>query len=408
MKLQPASEEIWKIKYQLKDDKGDNIDQDIDGTFDRVATALANVEETDKEKWYKEFKWVMQNGAIPAGRIMSNAGAEGYKPATSTINCTVSGTIEDSMDDILDKVHEAGLTLRAGCGIGYSFSTLRHKGAYVKGAGAYTSGPISFMDIYDKMCFTISSAGGRRGAMMATFDVSHPDVMDFIRAKREDGKLRQFNLSLLITKEFIEAVKEEAIWDFLAVDTKEVVSSIPAKELWDTIMSSTYDFAEPGFILIDEVNSMNNNWWCEDIRATNPCLCGDSLVETLGGWVKLKDITEPTIVYTMLEDGSLGTSKASASWVSKKDAPTLKITAFFGKELICTPDHRIYLRDRGWVEARDLKTGDNLMRLGLPDANVVKIEPGPTIDVYDMSVEVTHNYIANSLIVHNCGELLAA
>jgi ribonucleoside-diphosphate reductase alpha chain len=145
----------------------------------------------------------------PPGRIISNAGAQDYKPATSTINCTVSGTIVDSMDEILNKNHEAGMTLKAGCGIGYEFSTLRPKGAYVSGAGAHTSGPLSFMDIYDSMCFTVSSAGGRRGAQMATFDINHPDVLDFIRAKREDGRLRQFNLSLLITSEFIQAVKKD-------------------------------------------------------------------------------------------------------------------------------------------------------------------------------------------------------
>ena len=129
-----------------------------------------------REQWYERFLWALRQGAIPAGRITSNAGALEHKPATSTINCTVSGTIRDSMDDILNKVHEAGLTLKAGCGIGYEFSTLRPRGAYVSGAGAYTSGPLSFMDIYDKMCFTVSSAGGRRGAQMGTFDVGHPDA----------------------------------------------------------------------------------------------------------------------------------------------------------------------------------------------------------------------------------------
>ncbi len=161
-----------------------------------------------REHWYERFLWALRHGAIPAGRIMSNAGALEHKPATSTINCTVSGTIRDSMDDILDKVHEAGLTLKAGCGIGYEFSTLRPRGAYVSGAGAYTSGPLSFMDIYDKMCFTVSSAGGRRGAQMGTFDIGHPDVLEFIRAKREDGRLRQFNLSLLITDEFMAGGEE--------------------------------------------------------------------------------------------------------------------------------------------------------------------------------------------------------
>ena len=206
--MQEASLDIWDKKYRLKSKTGEVIDQTIDDTFKRVAKAIAGVEQgaENQEKWNRLFLWALRRGAIPAGRITSNAGAQEHKPATSTINCTVSGTIKDSMDGILEKVHEAGLTLKAGCGIGYEFSTLRPKGAYVSGAGAYTSGPLSFMDIYDKMCFTVSSAGGRRGAQMATFEVGHPDAMDFIRAKREDGRLRQFNCSLLITDEFMEAV----------------------------------------------------------------------------------------------------------------------------------------------------------------------------------------------------------
>ncbi|SCZ52305.1 adenosylcobalamin-dependent ribonucleoside-diphosphate reductase [Thiohalomonas denitrificans] len=308
--FQAASLDIWDKKYRLKTKSGEVIDQELDDTFKRVAHALAEVEESNanKEHWYERFLWALRHGAIPAGRITSNAGALAYKPATSTINCTVSGTVHDSMDDILQKVHEAGLTLKAGCGIGYEFSTLRPKGAFVAGAGAYTSGPLSFMDIYDRMCFTVSSAGGRRGAQMATFDVGHPDVMDFIRAKREDGRLRQFNLSLLVTEEFMEAVKAEAVWKLAfpltakeveidAIDIEDpeqvvwrewptnddfltngeglvackVYKSVPARRLWDLIMTSTYDFAEPGFILIDQYNEMNNNWFCENVRATNPC-----------------------------------------------------------------------------------------------------------------------------------------
>jgi len=170
--MQTASLDIWDKKYRLKAKDGSIVDGDIDETYQRVARALADVEDEDKrEIWNERFLWALRHGAIPAGRIMSNAGALAHKPATSTINCTVSGTVGDSMNDILEKVHEAGLTLKAGCGIGYEFSTLRPKGAYVSGAGAYTSGPLSFMDIYDKMCFTVSSAGGRRGAQMGTFDV---------------------------------------------------------------------------------------------------------------------------------------------------------------------------------------------------------------------------------------------
>ena len=309
--IQSVSLDIWDKKYRLKTKQGSFIDQDMDDTYQRVARALADVEETEEKRglWFEKFLWALRRGAIPAGRITSNAGAQEHKPATSTINCTVSGIVEDSMDGILEKVHEAGLTLKAGCGIGYEFSTLRPKGAFVAGAGAYTSGPLSFMDIYDKMCFTVSSAGGRRGAQMATFDISHPDVTDFIKAKREAGRLRQFNLSTLITKEFMEAVKADAEWklafpvtekeaiadDLDIADTEQVVwrewpvkgkyltresdgkvacrvyKTIKAQRLWDVIMSSTYDFAEPGFILIDRVNEMNNNWFCENIRATNPC-----------------------------------------------------------------------------------------------------------------------------------------
>ncbi len=307
--LQPASLDIWDMKYRLKAKTGEAVDKTLEDTFKRVALALSEVESPDKqEEWFEKFYWAISKGATPAGRIMSNAGANEHKPATSTINCTVSGSISDSMDSILNKVHEAGLTLKAGCGIGYEFSTLRPKGAFVTGAGAYTSGPLSFMDIYDRMCFTVSSAGGRRGAQMATFDVGHPDAFDFIRAKREDGRLRNFNLSLLITDEFMDAVKSNKDWqlafpvsekemqdDGLVVDSSDeiiwrdhpihkgyvtndaglvackIYKTMPAQRLWDAIMSSTYDFAEPGFVLIDRVNQMNNNWWCENIRATNPC-----------------------------------------------------------------------------------------------------------------------------------------
>ena len=171
---QPASVDIWDKKYRLKDFSGQTIDNDIDATFKRVASALSEVETSDKQdEWNEKFLWALRSGAIPAGRIMSNAGAAEYKPATSTINCTVSGSIQDSMVGILDKVTEAGLTLKAGCGIGYEFSTLRPQGAYVTGAGAFTSGPLSFMDIYDKTCFTVSSAGGRRGAHFSSFLSTH-------------------------------------------------------------------------------------------------------------------------------------------------------------------------------------------------------------------------------------------
>ena len=308
--LQETSLEIWDKKYRLKDHNGVPVDSTVESTYHRVAEALASCEREEvREHHTKRFKWALDNGAIPAGRIMSNAGASVYKPYTSLINCTVSSIIDDSMEGIMDGLKEAAMTLKAGCGIGYEFSTLRPKGAFVVGAGATTSGSLTFMDVFDKMCFTVSSAGGRRGAQMGTMAVWHPDVKDFISAKREDGRLRQFNLSLLIDDEFVEAVKSKAKYQLvfpvtakeeeLGLDGTVVWKKIPweqdycekkgytldkeaglikckvyetvgAEDLWDTIMQSTYDYAEPGFLLIDEINRMNNNQFCETVRATNP------------------------------------------------------------------------------------------------------------------------------------------
>lgn len=309
MELQPTSYEIWERKYQLKDEHQSPVDITIEDTYSRVAKALAE-KEVDSRYWERRFKWALHNGATPAGRIMSNAGAEKYKPATSLINCTVSQTVKDSMEEILDSVKQSGITLKAGCGIGYEFSTLRPKNAFVSGAGAYTSGPLTFMDIFDATCFTVSSAGGRRGAQMGTFAVWHPDVYDFIKAKREDGRLRQFNLSLLIDDEFVETVKEggkyplvfpvkqsevdrglvngetiykKRFWekdyceeqDYILNASDEILCKVyqwvESRDLWETIMHSTYDYSEPGFLLIDRINQYNNNFFCEEIRSTNPC-----------------------------------------------------------------------------------------------------------------------------------------
>ncbi|TCO76732.1 ribonucleoside-diphosphate reductase alpha chain [Chromatocurvus halotolerans] len=403
--LQPASLDIWDKKYRLKDRAGSPVDREIIDTYKRVARALADAEDSDdkRKQWYQRFVWALQNGALPAGRIISNAGAQAYKPATSTINCTVSGSIVDSMDDILNKNHEAGMTLKAGCGIGYEFSTLRPRGAYVSGAGAYTSGPLSFMDIYDKMCFTVSSAGGRRGAQMATFDINHPDVLDFIRAKRENGRLRQFNLSLLITTEFIEAVKAGTDWplsfpmtekeatesgfdlndptqvvwrpfpvkkDYLCNDTGDVAcrvyKTVPAQRLWDMIMASTYDFAEPGFILIDKVNEMNNNWWQESIRATNPCVTADIWVQTAEGPQQVADLVGQP--FQARVDGEDHASGAEGFFrTATKDVVRLQTRE--GHALRLTSDHRVrrvstltrWRLETEWCEAGQLRAGDQVL-----------------------------------------------
>lgn len=401
--LQPASYDIWDKKYRLKTKQGEAVDVTIDGTYQRVARALADAESTAEKRgyWFERFLWALRRGAIPAGRITSNAGALEHKPATSTINCTVSGTIPDSMDGILDKVHEAGLTLKAGCGIGYEFSTLRPRGAYVSGAGAYTSGPLSFMDIYDKMCFTVSSAGGRRGAQMGTFDVSHPDVKEFIKAKREDGRLRQFNLSLLITDEFMQAVEAGADWPLVfPVNLKEahevalddpaqvvwrdwpasthyvtrddglvackVYGHVQARRLWDMIMTSTYDFAEPGFILIDRVNEMNNNWWCENIRATNPCVTADTWVHTTSGPRQVSDLIGTPFVARV--DGGAHAS-GSEGFFRTATKPVLALNTEEGHRLRLTADHRVrkvthatrWSLETAWVPAGELRPGDRVL-----------------------------------------------
>ena len=403
--FQEASLDIWEKKYRLTTKDGTPVDRSIQDTYARVARALADVEAPEvREYWYERFVWALQRGAIPAGRITSNAGALAHKPATSTINCTVSGTIEDSMDDILNKVHEAGLTLKAGCGIGYEFSTLRPRGAYVSGAGAYTSGPLSFMDIYDRMCFTVSSAGGRRGAQMGTFDVGHPDALDFVRAKREDGRLRQFNLSLLITDEFMQAVRDDAQWRLAFPVTEEevrqesldltdeeaivwrewpgddrryarndeglvackVYRTVPARRVWDVIMSSTYDFAEPGFVLIDRVNEMNNNWWCEDIRATNPCVTADTWVNTGEGPRQVGELLGRR--FSVRVDGRLHDT-TDAGFFRTATREVLRLETAEGHSLRLTPDHRVR-RVTGfeagrpvtaWCEAGELRPGDRVL-----------------------------------------------
>ncbi|MDX2425652.1 MAG: LAGLIDADG family homing endonuclease, partial [Cycloclasticus sp.] len=405
IEFQSASMDIWDKKYCLKKQDGSPVDNSIQDTYDRVATAISEVEETAEKQayWHDQFVWALKHGAIPAGRIISNAGASAYKPATSTINCTVSGSIRDSMDDILGKTHEAGLTLKAGCGIGYEFSTLRPKGAYVSGAGANTSGPLSFMDIFDKMCFTVSSAGGRRGAQMATFDVAHPDARDFVRVKREDGRLRQFNLSLLITDDFVQAVKDDADWPLVfPILAKEMDASeldlndtdkvlwrewpitdgyivndvglvacriykvIKAQRMWETIMASTYDYAEPGFILIDKVNEMNNNWFCENIRATNPCVTADTWVQTSTGPQQVQDLIGVPFVAQV--DGK-GHASGDEGFFKTATKPVVRLQTTEGHKLRLTADHRVrrvnqftrYTTDTEWCEAGQLQPGDRVL-----------------------------------------------
>lgn len=299
MSFQSVSNSVYSSKYQLFDKHGNEIDESRSHSFMRVAHALAK-NEKDFQFWADSFFEAMLNGAIPAGRIMGNAGAEEHKPNTSLMNCTVSDTIYDNIEGIGQAVKESLVTLSGGSGIGYEFSTLRPKGSYVNGVKAQTSGPLPFADIFDKGCFTIASAGGRRGAQMATFDLRHPDVLAFIKAKREDGRFRQFNISVLVPYSFFNEEKDwvfrfpirnsdpaldtaETMWDTWHVKdaayiTNEhgqtlfkVYGKILKTELWDLILKSNYDYAEPGVIFVDRFNEENNLWFCEELRASNPC-----------------------------------------------------------------------------------------------------------------------------------------
>jgi len=310
-------------KYRLRDSNGKEIDKTPEDTCIRVAKALSEVEKENQTYWFEQFKSIMGTKFAGGGRIMANAGSTEYKKEVSLINCVVSSQIADSMEGIMDVAKEAALVLKAGCGIGYDFSPLRPKGAHVFGAGAGTSGVISFMKVFDTICSTILSGGGRRGSQLGALDVQHPDIEDFIIAKRQDGVLRYFNVSVLITDRFMKAVENNEKWDLwfwekikdksieikdkeiklikqqeipyifpefqyfkfakdhsevkannCTIDdifVKRVYKTIKAKDLFDKITKSTYDFNDPGFLLIDRANLENNLWFAETIRTSNPC-----------------------------------------------------------------------------------------------------------------------------------------
>lgn len=355
----------------------------------RISKTLAKLEK-DPEYWEKEFDWVLKY-AFPGGRISSNVGAEHVKTKVSLINCTVSRTIEDSMQGIMEAATEAAITLKAGCGIGYDFTTIRPNGALVNGAGAYTNGVLPFMDIFDSVCKTVSSAGGRRGAQMGVLDVCHPDIEAFITAKREDGRLRAFNLSVLISQDFIDAVINDQEWKLIfpafksELDHSEIIykrwplydekytlndkeetacrvyRTIKAKKLWDLIMTSTYEFSDPGFLLIDEINKMNPLWFDENIRSTNPCVTGDTWVHTSNGPHQVNDlIGKQTIVRVNGFDYSTSIDGFFKTGVKQ----TLKIKTNKGYELRLTDNHLVKCivnTETGitekWIEAGKLTSG---------------------------------------------------
>jgi len=421
---QSISYEIWggaSGKYQLKDDHGNPIDLTPEDTCKRVARGLSDVETKNKEHWYQEFSKLLLEGKISGGgRIMANIGATHIKKEVSAINCVVSRQIADSLNGIMSVAKEAALVLKAGCGIGYDFSPLRPKGALVAGAGSGTSGVISFMKIFDAVCSTILSGGSRRGAQMGCLDIYHPDIEEFITAKRQDGVLRYFNLSVLVNSKFMNAVKNDEMWDLwfwekvkgqTALDInnvflikkndipfnhpeesyfkfapdhveaiysdvkeddifqKKIYKTIKAKDLFDLIMKSTYEFAEPGFLVIDRINYENNLWFTESIRATNPCVTGDTRLHTQYGMVKIEDLynskqdLQVTVDNRALDKG-LGSSVVPAvpAFMSHPSATVYKVTTKAGYEIKATEWHKFHTQ-RGILELKDLKVGDTLYTL---------------------------------------------
>jgi ribonucleoside-diphosphate reductase alpha chain len=262
----PIAEQIWDMKYRLKSAEGKALDETVEDTWRRIATDLASVE-ADPKAWEGPFYEALEDFRyLPAGRIVAGAGTG---RSVTLFNCFVMGTIPDSMAGIFEALKEAALTMQQGGGIGYDFSTIRPKGAPVSGVAADASGPLSFMDVWDAMCRTIMSAGSRRGAMMATMRCDHPDIEDFIAAKADPNRLRMFNVSVLATDAFMEAVKNDGPWELMF--NGQVFKTIRARDLWNRMMRATYDYAEPGVIFIDRINAENNLSYAETIAATNPC-----------------------------------------------------------------------------------------------------------------------------------------
>src|SRR5262249_29391183 len=356
------SQQIWDMKYRLRTPSGEVVDKTIEDTWRRVAEAVATAE-GDAAPWVDRFYAAMTDFKfLPAGRVVAGAGSR--RSGVTLFNCFVMGRIPDDMGGIFAHLREAALTMQQGGGIGYDFSTLRPRGAPVKGVGADASGPLSFMDVWDAMCRTIMSAGHRRGAMMATLRCDHPDIEAFIEAKLQPGRLRMFNLSVLVTDAFMQAVDENAPWELSFEGT--VWKVLPARELWDKIMRATYAYAEPGVIFIDRINRRNNLHYCETITATNPCLTADAWILTADGPRQISDLIDRRFVAIA---GGRAWDSDVRGFFATGVKPTVVVDTREGYQLRLTRDHRLRRVTRRtrwsceweWCEARRLFSGDELL-----------------------------------------------
>ena len=264
---EPISETIWDIKYRYKR-HGKAVDQTIEDTWRRVAKAIAKAEKREATgHWESEFYRILEGYQfLPGGRILAGAGTTHQ---VTLFNCFVMNIPKDSLQGIFAALEEGALTLQQGGGVGYDFSVLRPKGDLVKKTGIASSGPISFMRIWDTMCGILLSTGVRRGAMMGVMRCDHPDIEEFIEVKRDPHALRHFNVSIMVTDAFMAAVKNDAEWELTF--SSKIYRKVRARDLWNKIIRSAYDYAEPGVLFGDNINRMNNLWYCERIAATNPC-----------------------------------------------------------------------------------------------------------------------------------------
>ena len=350
----PIAEQIWDMKYRFKQADGTPLDQTVEDTWRRIARSLAAVE-NDAGLWEEKFYHALEDFKfLPAGRITAGAGTD---RRVTLFNCFVMGTIPDSMGGIFDMLKEAALTMQQGGGIGYDFSTIRPKGADVMGVAADASGPLSFMDVWDAMCRTIMSAGSRRGAMMATMRCDHPDIEDFITAKSDAARLRMFNVSVLVTDAFMEAVKADGPWE-LEFGGK-VYHTVNARDLWNRIMQSTYDYAEPGVIFIDRINAANNLGYVETIAATNPCVTAETWVQTDKGAQQVSDLIG--VPFTAMVDGKPFASGVQGFFhTGHKSVKRLRTKC--GRELCLTPDHKVrrVVRQTRWRVETEWQPADRL------------------------------------------------
>jgi ribonucleoside-diphosphate reductase alpha chain len=368
------SQQIWDMKYRFKSSEGQAVDKAVEDTWRRVAETLASGE-ADPGRWAARFYSALEGFQfLPAGRILAGAGTG---RAVTLFNCFVMGTIPDDMSGIFLHLREAALTMQKGGGIGYDFSTIRPKGAPVLGVAADASGPLSFMDVWDAMCRTIMSAGSRRGAMMATLRCDHPDIEAFIEAKREPTRLRMFNLSVLVTDAFMQAVEAGSAWELKFGGTVHRV--VEARALWDAIMRATYDYAEPGVIFIDRINRRNNLWYCETISSTNPCVTADTWIHTIDGPRQAGGLLGRP--FTAWVDG-VGHKSSPTGFFPTGEKPVFRLSTREGHSLRLTGNHLVltaasltrYRVGHQWIAVSDLKPGD---RVVLHDHRAVTSWSGP-------------------------------